>query len=167
MAERAGLLQPESTAALGASSSRESSPEEHVMTSLTQHSMDSLIMSGESSDDVILDDLDDEEIAGSGEEDDYDGPEAIADTDAGILNTMVEDATDQSTTSGDSTAAGDGSSSRKKNAAGGQTRGKAKRRISRARERKISISSSRLKVNKSSMCMYCVCCKARALTIHD
>ena len=153
MAEKAGLLQPEATAALGASSSRESSPDEHSR--LAQHSMDSLLLSGESSDDVILDDMEDEEVLVSGE-DDEEEDEAIVETDAGVLNTMVEEGTE--TVSGGSSATGPKkvhvvSSSSEEST----TRRKAKRRISRTRERKISISSSRLKVNKASLCMYCVC----------
>ena len=96
-------------------------------------------MSGESSDDILIDDLDDEEAGSAGEDD---VTEAVADTEAGIMNRDVSGA-EQSATSEEAT----GSGQNQQAVGGAQTRTKKKRRVSRARERKISISSSRLKVS--------------------
>ena len=147
MAEKADLLQIEITAATQGSS-RESSPDEHRMSAMQQqHSMESLILSGESSDDILIDYLDDEEAMGSCGEDEEGSSEAMAATEAGLLNRVtmvVAEGADQSVISADSTGAGGGHDTQE--AVGQLTRNKKKRRISRARERKISISSSRLKV---------------------
>ena len=136
------------------SSSRESTPEEHGIGQPL--SMDSLILSGESSDDILMDELEDEEEEiGSGEEeddeDDDDEAMAAADTEAGSLE-GVNGAADQSESIGGVGRTGSRESIKKQPASGEQqqqkqlTRNKKKRRVS-TRQRKISISS-RLKVNK-------------------
>lgn len=138
------------------SSSRESSPEEHRVGLIAgqQLSMDSLILSGESSDDILMDELeDDEEIVSGEEEDDDDDDEAMtaADTEAGSLE-GVNGAVDQSQSSGVGRSSSGLPNNQKQPATGEQqqqTRNKKKRRVS-TRQRKISISS-RLKVSK---CLY-------------
>ena len=151
MAEKADILQIDVVIAGG--SSRESSPDdEHRMNSMQQqHSMDSLILSGESSDDILVDDMDEEEAMGSCGED---GEEVSIDPEA-MAMAATEGADDQSSVIstgaavvGSTGAGGGGSIAAAEEVVGTeqQKRNKKKRRISSTRERKISISSSRLKV---------------------
>lgn len=133
------------------SSSRESTPEDHRVGLMAEQplSMDSLILSGESSDDILMDELEDEEEIGSGEDDDDDDEAmAAADTEAGSME-GVNGAADQSESSGvGRTGSGQPNSKKKQSTSAEQqqqTRNKKKRRVS-TRQRKISISS-RLKVN--------------------
>ena len=152
MADKTVFLQLDSTAATATGgSSRESSPDEHrvdLIPGQQQPSMDSLILSGESSDDILIDELEDDEEIGSGEEEDDDEAMTAADTEAGSVNT-VNGATDQSEPRG-VVRAGQANIEQQPVAGEQRTRDKKKRRVSRTRERKISISSTRLKVQTVS-----------------
>lgn len=164
MAEKGGVLPIEAAATVlqsgGGSSSRESSPDDDDLCSTRQQeqSMDSLILSGESSDDILIDDmLEDEEIVGSGGED----PEAMTmgtegsdDQSSGMISTIglgrsakaggvphnstIGGQQEEEVVEGEEIVGAEQKQQQKRN--------KKKRRITTTRERKISISSSRVKV---------------------